>query len=153
MIGAALAHCPLCGDDAARVLWRNERVRVIAADEPDYPGFSRVIWGAHVREMSQLDAPDREHLWQVVHVVETALRDILVPDKINLASLGNVVPHLHWHVIPRWHDDRTFPNPVWGHQRALPDPAERAVAWQERQARAQQFFVALPQLLGAKFPW
>jgi diadenosine tetraphosphate (Ap4A) HIT family hydrolase len=36
------------------------------------------------------------------------------PDKINLASLGNVVPHLHWHVIPRFVDDPHFPNPVWG---------------------------------------
>jgi diadenosine tetraphosphate (Ap4A) HIT family hydrolase len=38
----------------------------------------------------------------------------MAPDKINLASLGNVVPHLHWHVIPRFADDPHFPNPVWG---------------------------------------
>jgi diadenosine tetraphosphate (Ap4A) HIT family hydrolase len=44
---------------------------------------------------------------------EKAIRHVMQPDKINLASLGNVVPHLHWHVIPRWRDDRHFPAPVW----------------------------------------
>ena len=45
---------------------------------------------------------------------EAALRKVMAPDKVNLASLGNVVPHLHWHVIPRFADDPHFPNPVWG---------------------------------------
>jgi len=45
--------------------------------------------------------------------VELALRDVLTPVKINVASLGNMVPHLHWHVIPRFADDAHFPNPVW----------------------------------------
>jgi diadenosine tetraphosphate (Ap4A) HIT family hydrolase len=49
-----------------------------------------------------------------VYAVEQVLRDHLQPAKINLASFGNVVPHLHWHVIPRYADDRHFPNPVWG---------------------------------------
>jgi diadenosine tetraphosphate (Ap4A) HIT family hydrolase len=39
---------------------------------------------------------------------------VLHPDKINLASFGNVVPHLHWHVIPRFEDDAHFPAPIWG---------------------------------------
>ena len=45
--------------------------------------------------------------------VEAAVREIVQPDKINLASLGNVVPHLHWHVIPRWQDDVNFPDVIW----------------------------------------
>ena len=50
----------------------------------------------------------------VVYAVEGLLRDSLQPDKINLASFGNVVPHLHWHVIPRFADDPHFPNAVSG---------------------------------------
>jgi diadenosine tetraphosphate (Ap4A) HIT family hydrolase len=46
--------------------------------------------------------------------VEVALRECFRPEKINLASFGNVVPHLHWHLIPRYLDDRHFPQPVWG---------------------------------------
>ena len=41
------------------------------------------------------------------------MRQVLNPTKINLASLGNMTPHLHWHVIPRFADDVNFPNPVW----------------------------------------
>ena len=72
-----------------------------------------MIWQAHVKEMSDLNAEQRQHFMSVVFVVEEVLREILQPDKINLASLGNQVPHLHWHVIPRFADDAHFPDPVW----------------------------------------
>jgi diadenosine tetraphosphate (Ap4A) HIT family hydrolase len=45
--------------------------------------------------------------------VEAALRICLQPEKVNLASLGNMTPHLHWHVIPRRSGDPTFPQPIW----------------------------------------
>ncbi len=74
----------------------------------------RVILYAHVREMTDLSAADQTALMRVVWAAESALREVMQPDKINLASLGNVVPHLHWHVIPRFEDDPHYPNPVWG---------------------------------------
>ena len=73
-----------------------------------------MILNAHVKEMSDLPPADRMALMQVVWAAEAALVEVMQPDKINLASLGNVVPHLHWHVIPRFADDPHFPNPVWG---------------------------------------
>ncbi|HRP97048.1 MAG TPA: HIT family protein [Rhodocyclaceae bacterium] len=106
--------CPLCEPTSETVLWRDARCRVILVDDADYPGFCRVIWTAHVAEMTALDADERAHLLAVVFATEQALRELLRPDKINLASLGNVVPHLHWHVIPRFVDDRHFPEPIWG---------------------------------------
>jgi len=63
--------------------------------------------------MSDLTTAKRQHLLDVVVATEAAVRAVVQPDKINLASLGNVVPHLHWHVIPRWTDDSHFPAPVW----------------------------------------
>ena len=72
------------------------------------------FWNAHVREMTDLSAADRAHCMQVCFAVESALRARLAPLKMNLASLGNQVPHLHWHVIPRFADDSHFPQPVWG---------------------------------------
>jgi diadenosine tetraphosphate (Ap4A) HIT family hydrolase len=45
--------------------------------------------------------------------VEAALRQIMHPHKVNLASLGNLTPHLHWHVIPRFRDDPHFPQSIW----------------------------------------
>jgi diadenosine tetraphosphate (Ap4A) HIT family hydrolase len=106
--------CPLCAADGGELVWRNDRLRVILAAEPDYPGFTRVVWRAHVAEMTDLPLQDRDALMRVVCAVESAQREAFAPDKINLASFGNMVPHLHWHVIPRWRDDRHFPESVWG---------------------------------------
>jgi len=117
--------CPLCHGDAGRVLWRDSLCRVVLADEADYPGFLRVILNAHVREMTDLAVAEREALMNVVFACEAALQEVMAPDKVNLASLGNVVPHLHWHVIPRFGDDPHFPNPVWGvRQRDSPRAAQ-----------------------------
>lgn len=112
--------CELCGTPGGTILWQDERCRVVrvGGTEGDaFPGFCRVVWQTHVSEMSDLADVDRHHLLDVVAKVETALRHLVRPDKINLASLGNVVPHLHWHVIPRWHDDSHFPAPIWAEAR------------------------------------
>lgn len=101
-------------------MWQGADHRVILADEPRHPGFCRVVWTAHVREMSDLPPADAARLMATVLTVERVLREQLGPDKINLASLGNVVPHLHWHVIPRWCDDSHFPDPVWAAPRREP---------------------------------
>ena len=106
--------CELCAQDGGEVVYRDEALRVVLVDDADYPGFCRVIWNAHSREMSDLAPAQRTRLMDTVFVVESAVRQVMQPHKINLASLGNVVPHLHWHVIPRYRDDRHFPNPIWG---------------------------------------
>ena len=105
--------CPLCAPQAEVILWQDARCRVILVNDPDYPGYCRVIWTAHVKEMSDLAEPDRDHFMSVVFAVESVMRELLNPDKINLASLGNQTPHLHWHVIPRYRDDAHFPNTIW----------------------------------------
>lgn len=109
--------CPLCEPIAEVVAWRDARCRVIVTPDADYPAFCRVVWQLHVAEMTDLDAAGRDHLFRVVLAVEAALRSLLAPDKINLASLGNQVPHLHWHVIPRFRDDAHYPDPVWAPRR------------------------------------
>lgn len=139
------ASCPLCQPDGGVLLWHDTFCRIVLADEPDYPGFLRVILNAHVKEMTDLSLDDRQALLQVVLATESALREVMAPDKVNLASLGNVVPHLHWHVIPRFADDPHFPNPVWGaKQRSAPHAApvdleaQLAAALTRRLGRARE---------------
>jgi diadenosine tetraphosphate (Ap4A) HIT family hydrolase len=115
--------CELCGSDGGTILWRDERLRIVAVADPDIPAFLRVIWHAHVREMSDLDPASSDRLLRAVLAAERALRATLAPEKINMASLGNLVPHLHWHVIPRFSADAHFPQPVWGVRQRDPDPA------------------------------
>lgn len=110
--------CPLCvPPEAEPILWRDARCRIVEAQDPDYPGYCRVVWHEHVREMSDLVERDRAHLMAVVFAVEAALREALQPEKMNLAALGNQIPHLHWHVIPRFRDDPHFPDAVWASRR------------------------------------
>jgi diadenosine tetraphosphate (Ap4A) HIT family hydrolase len=121
------ASCELCEGPGGTLLWQNDLCRVVAVEDADYPGFVRVIANRHVREMTDLTAPERHALMDVVLAAEAAMRETMQPDKMNLASLGNLTPHVHWHVIPRFRDDRHFPGPVWSESKREPViPAERA---------------------------
>ena len=111
---------------------------MVRVDEPDYPGFVRVILGRHAREMGDLSREERDKLMAVVFEVEAAVRETMQPDKMNLASLGNMTPHVHWHVVPRYRDDRHFPNPIW----AAPQ-RERGPSHAERERRAAGLSAAI----------
>ena len=103
----------LCATAGGTLVWQGTHLRVIRADEAGFPAFYRVVWQGHVAEFSDLSPAERQHCMDAVVVVESALREFLQPTKINLAALGNVVPHLHWHVIARFEGDSHFPAPVW----------------------------------------
>jgi diadenosine tetraphosphate (Ap4A) HIT family hydrolase len=118
--------CPLCAEDGGALVWRGERLRVIRAQEAGFPAFYRVVWNAHVAEFSELAAADRVHCMEAVTMVEQALRQHLSPTKVNIAALGNMVPHLHWHVIARFDWDSHFPSPVWAAAQR-PSPAAQEV--------------------------
>jgi diadenosine tetraphosphate (Ap4A) HIT family hydrolase len=91
-------------------------------------------------EMTDLTPPERARLMDAVFATEAALREVLAPDKINLASLGNAVPHLHWHVIPRYRDDRHFPKAIWA------EPCRSAAA--HRTPEGARLAAALKRRLG-----
>jgi diadenosine tetraphosphate (Ap4A) HIT family hydrolase len=114
--------CELCEQEGGVVLWRDDFCRVVRVAHADYPGFCRVILDRHVAEMTDLTEAQRERMLRVVFACERALRDIMTPDKVNLASFGNVVPHLHWHVIPRFRDDAHFPDSIWAATRRTGAP-------------------------------
>ena len=109
-----IISCQLCQPINQEVLWQDDFCRVVLLNDADYPAYCRVELLAHVKEMSDLPPPDRARMMKVVFAVETAIREVMQPDKINLASLGNKTPHLHWHVIPRFEHDKHFPNSHWG---------------------------------------
>jgi diadenosine tetraphosphate (Ap4A) HIT family hydrolase len=113
--------CELCEAEGGRLILSNEWLRVVLVDDEAFPGFARVIWHDHVREMSDLEPEQQQRLMQTVFAVERAQREVLASVKINLASLGNVTPHLHWHVIPRAVNDSHFPQPIWGERQRQAD--------------------------------
>ena len=121
-----MENCELCDVNTGEVIFGSARWRVSLVDDVNYPGFCRVVWNAHVKEMTDLSDSERNEFMHAVWAVEQVVRDVMVPHKINLASFGNIVPHLHWHIIPRYTDDAHFPNPVWATANAdLPDVSAR----------------------------
>jgi diadenosine tetraphosphate (Ap4A) HIT family hydrolase len=127
--------CPLCRDVGGLLVLQTPKWRVIrSADDANFPAFYRLIWQAHMAEFSDLSAADRSLCMEAVVRIEQVLREVLQPTKINLATLGNVVPHLHWHVIARFDWDARWPAPVWA-------PKAREVSHAE-----QRLSVPLPDL-------
>ena len=141
----SLPPCELCEHDGGEVVVRSERYRVVLVDDANYPGFCRVIWNLHVKEITDLTRLDRTLLMNAVWQVEQAVREVMQPDKINLACLGNMVPHLHWHVIPRYRNDAHFPNPVWAEAQRASDPS----ALSARAALLPALRVAISRLAGS----
>ncbi len=107
------AGCPLCESAGGELVFQGAAFRVVRTDEGGFPAFYRVVWNEHVPELSDLAPADRALCLEAVVCVERALRTRLQPAKVNLAALGNLVPHLHWHVIARFDWDSHFPAPVW----------------------------------------
>ena len=140
------SSCPLCTAAGGALVFQGEKLRVIRADEAGFPAFYRVVWSAHVAEFSDLDVSDRSLCMAAVNAVEQVLRTHLQPTKINLAALGNVVPHLHWHVIARFDWDSHFPSPVWA-QPQRPSDEARQQAVRARLTLAEQDMVARLELL------
>jgi len=112
-----MANCTLCKEDIkpeeGQLIWRGDDCRIMLVNDSDLPGFCRVIWNHHVVEMTDLTYSEREHLMTLVFAVEETMRYVMHPDKINVASLGNMVSHIHWHIIPRYKDDAFFPGTAW----------------------------------------
>jgi len=107
------APCAYCDGPGGRIVWSDANCRVVLIEDSPFAGLSRVVWNAHVRELSDLDDADRVRLMDVVAATERAARDLMSPFKMNLGALGTGAPHLHWHVIPRYEDDTHFPDPIW----------------------------------------
>jgi len=112
-----MTNCVLCKEELkpeeGQLIWRGDEARIILVNDPDLPGFCRVIWNRHVAEMTDLTYGEREHLMTLVFAVEEAIRHVMHPDKVNIAALGNMVPHIHWHIIPRYQDDAFYPGSAW----------------------------------------
>ena len=117
-MNAAAKGCVLCEEVGGEIVWSGALARVVDVREEDHPAFCRVIVQRHVREMTDLEEAERAETMRIVFAVERAQRKLLNPDKINIACFGNMVAHVHWHVIPRFRLDPHYPNPVWGSRTA-----------------------------------
>lgn len=106
--------------------------RLLLMNDAQYPWFILVPRREDVSELFQLDASEQAQLWQEATVLAELLKDCFAADKMNVATLGNVVSQLHMHVIVRRRDDIAWPAPVWGRHPALPYTSEQLTALKAR---------------------
>jgi len=100
--------------------------RLLLMKDSNYPWFILVPRREEVSELFQLDADDQRQLWQETTLLAETLKDIFAADKMNVATLGNVVSQLHMHVIVRRREDASWPAPVWGRHPAQPYSEQQA---------------------------
>jgi len=74
----------------------------------------KVFTQRSVKEFSECNAREKSAIWHALDVIEKAMLEYYRPEKINLASFGNMLPHVHWHVTARFKEDSYFPEPMWG---------------------------------------
>lgn len=110
---APVDGCELCAHAGGTLLWSAGEWRLVRVNDADFPAFYRIVCNRHVGEFSELDPGRRARCMALVCAVERVLIERLRPAKVNLAALGNVVPHLHWHVVARFTWDSRFPQPIW----------------------------------------
>lgn len=139
--------CPICTkweDDPDQRVAELTYTRVTLNRDQFFPGYCFVFLKEHVTELFHLDEPTRNAVMGEVSAVAQALYNLYRPDKINYELLGNMAPHMHWHVLPRCSTDPLWPRPHWSepHQ-------ERLLETAEYRERAQQ----LRTELAKELPW
>ena len=66
------------------------------------------------KEFSECTREEKEAIWNALDIIEKEMLEYFKPDKINIASFGNMLPRVHWHIMARFNDDSYFPEPMWG---------------------------------------
>lgn len=103
-----LADLPLC--------------RALLMNDARYPWVVLVPRRDSVSEVFELSQDEQAQLWRETIALGTAMKEIFHGDKLNIATLGNVVNQLHIHLVVRYTDDACWPAPVWGN--GSPEPYE-----------------------------
>lgn len=86
---------------------------VILNRDQFFPGYTLLFTKIHATELFHLDRDVRSALMEEVSLVAKALYTVFTPAKINYELLGNMVPHIHWHIVPRFSSDVLWPRPIW----------------------------------------
>lgn len=117
-------HCPMCSRwelDVDLQICELEQSYLILNRDQFFPGYCLLFTKQHQTELFHLDQQARQGLMEEISLVAQALADCFQPDKLNYELLGNMVPHIHWHLVPRFSSEPLWPRPIWSepHQELL----------------------------------
>lgn len=109
-------NCPMCRrweEDTDQRIIELEQSYVVLNRDQFFPGYTLLFTKQHVTELFHLEDHARRVLMDEVSSVAAALATVYQPTKINYELLGNMVPHIHWHLVPRFDDEPLWPQPIW----------------------------------------
>lgn len=124
-----MTDCPMCRrwdtDPDLRIAELPNSYVILNRDQ-FFPGYTLLFTRTHATELFQLDREARAALMEEVSSVAEALYGIYRPAKINYELLGNMVPHIHWHIVPRFSSEPLWPRPIWSepHEELILPPDE-----------------------------
>jgi diadenosine tetraphosphate (Ap4A) HIT family hydrolase len=116
-------ECPMCPDTGgADTVAELPSGRVHLQNDADYRGYCILIFRRHAVEIHDLTTEERGQWIEDLSTIGRAISEVCKPAKLNVSMLGNMMPHLHCHLMPRYPDD-----PDWGHPPAYRRPSERSL--------------------------
>jgi len=120
--------CTRWEEDAALRILETEHACVVLNHDQFFPGYTLLFTREHATELFHLDLEVRQALMEDVCRVAKALFKVFAPAKLNYELLGNMVPHIHWHLVPRFADEPLWPRPIWSepHDELFLSPSEYA---------------------------
>lgn len=74
----------------------------------------KIFTHAPHKEFSECSRAEKEAIWNILDIIEKEMLSYFKPSKINIASFGNMLPRVHWHIMARFENDSYFPEPMWG---------------------------------------
>jgi diadenosine tetraphosphate (Ap4A) HIT family hydrolase len=94
------------------MIYENENIR-IEVEQSEIPWLKIFTQHAY-KEMSEVPRLIKLEIYDLLDIIEKEMLSYYNPKKINIASFGNYVPHVHWHIMARFEEDSFFPEPMWG---------------------------------------
>ena len=130
-----MADCPLCSDPSKgmEMIADLSITRAYLQNSASFRGYCILVLQRHAVEIDDLGQEERSALMADIAKVGHAIREVCKPTKLNYEILGNVVPHIHVHIIPRYTTDPTWDRAAWF---ALPD--EKSLSEDDYRALAEE---------------
>ena len=94
------------------IIYKNDLIK-IEIESSEIP-WLKIFTNESIKEFSHCNDETKKEIWKYLDIIEKEMLNYFKPDKINIASFGNYVPHVHFHIMARFKEDSYFPEPMWG---------------------------------------
>ena len=94
------------------LIFKNELIKIEI--EPSEIPWLKIFTIKDIKEFSHCDNETKQEIFKYLDIIEKEMLNYFKPKKINIASFGNYVPHVHFHIMARFEEDSYFPEPMWG---------------------------------------